>query len=151
MNKKKNIILFLTLTALIVWGLSAYRIYSGLKGNSSGKNGHFKDDGKGNASTGILPAIKPDFNIQGRDPFFPTPKAAPVVKDANKNAKTPPAPIQPPPWTLDGVIWNDKIPMAILRYQGSDRTEMVKKDAIIDSIRILQIEKDKVHVRFRDK
>ncbi len=135
--------------AVVVWDINLRKILYGFKGDAITSPDESKQDSA--QITSVNAPEGPAFNPEGRDPFGPAVIKQPANSTPQKVGKPTQSETQPPPWRLDGVLWQEGNPVAILKQTNTDRTEMVKEKGVVEEMVIEKIEKDKVHVLYRKK
>lgn len=83
-----------------------------------------------------------------RDPFKPASEKAVKAVPAPAPAKTVEA---PPPYAIDGMLWDEKNPSAVLRNNRTGESRMVEKGTVWDDIKVIDIKQDRVIVRYGKK
>lgn len=147
LKNKKTVILLITI-ALAVWGVNVVKIITGINGS---KAIQVKTQAKMVATNpDNIDSVFSSYDENGRDIFRPVEKKVTTVpkilpsKDAGSNIT-----VKLPDWRLEGVMWNDRDPMVVLRFGTTDRTEMVKQNSVVDDVKIMKIERNKVHVQYK--
>ena len=89
-----------------------------------------------------------------RDPFQPAGKQVKNSQTDVRNkdlVKEAPKTEGPPPYTIDGMLWDDKNPSAVLKNTQTGESKMVEKGGVWENIKIIDIKQDRVIIRYGKK
>jgi type IV pilus biogenesis protein PilP len=93
------------------------------------------------------------FIVKGKSPLLPYKEVPrPVNKKAEAAKKTgpvPSAPVSPPPITINGIMWNESNPVAMISLSDGSSTVVKNGQTISGGIVIKAIEKDQVEVEYK--
>jgi len=143
--KNKKILLLATLVAIGVWCYNAYLLRSHFNSNSDLK----RDISSGKKSIFQLPE---SYNAQVRDPFASTPEKVVVVKKSDKKEPVKvEVPIEKPSLTVNGIMWDEKQPTAILHDNKNGEDYIVTVGKEWGDFKILEINKSSVKLLFKNK
>ena len=93
------------------------------------------------------------FVEKGRSPFTPNkelPKPLALKTDKKKPVQST-APANPPPISINGIMWNESNPVAIINLPDGSSTVAKKGQVLAGGIVVKNIEKNQVEVEFNGK
>ncbi|MDD5672696.1 MAG: hypothetical protein PHC61_00910 [Chitinivibrionales bacterium] len=104
------------------------------------------------SSTFLVPG-KVRFIEQGRSPFLAfAADALPVtVKKAMSKQKPATEALKPPPMSINGIMWSDKNPIAVIAFGDGSSTLAKKGDVLSNGATISVVEKSRVGIIFQGK
>jgi type II secretory pathway component PulC len=92
------------------------------------------------------------FVEKGRSPFTPLKEAPrPLAIKTDKRPAQPAAPANPPPISINGIMWNESNPVAIINLSDGSSTVAKKGQVLAGGIVVKNIEKNQVEVEFNGK
>jgi hypothetical protein len=146
MNNKK-LLTALIMVALFVWAYNFYQVRSRLAGGAiSDKTSEIGRD------KFVIQERVTDYDASIRDPFKPpiiTVQAI-IKKDPKKETKAP-AVAEPPPFSINGIMWDPKSPSAMLQDNRNQETRTVERGAVWDDLIITGITQSGVKVKYKGK
>jgi len=101
--------------------------------------------------SGLLPGDI-HFVEKGRSPFIPSKEQPkPLVANSKKKPAQPTAPVNPPPISINGIMWNASNPVAIINLPDGSSTVAKKGQVLAGGITVTAIEKNQVEVEYNGK
>jgi hypothetical protein len=95
------------------------------------------------------------FTQKGRSPFVPYKEIPKPAVKVNDTKKIQPAPsvvnAAPPPVSINGIMWNENNPVAIINLPDGSSTVAKKGQVLTGGIVIKNIEKNQVEVEYNGK
>ena len=146
---KKTFIIFLIVIALSLYIWDTNLFLSGYFGKK--KQSQQVIDAK----IDLLPHFtRATFIQKGRSPFVPykeSPK--PAMKTPASNKKTSPAQaiVNPPPISINGIMWNSSNPVAIINFTDGSSIVAKKGQMLKGNILVKNIDKNQVEVEYSGK
>ncbi|MBL8027971.1 MAG: hypothetical protein JNL74_16240 [Fibrobacteres bacterium] len=143
--KNKKLLIFLTITALAIWSLNIFKVRNALAS--------VQEPEKTDIKLSTASEQKYDYDINVRDPFEEQIKKTIVhdkkveeKKDLDRVAFT-----APPPYVIDGMLWDDKKPMAMVKNIRTGEVKGVENGTTWNDISVIKILPDAVKVRYKGK
>jgi hypothetical protein len=149
---KRLLVIILILIAIPLWVWNTNLLLTGALGHKK----HLKNAAKA-VMTGTHPggnaAMSAHFEPKGRSPFTPYKEATKPKASANtlkKNVSLPSArvPSNPPPISINSIMWNESNPVAIINLQDGSSTIAKKGQTLAGGIVVKAIEKNQIQVEF---
>ena len=93
------------------------------------------------------------FVEKGRSPFTPNKELSKplALKTDKKKPVQPTTPVTPPPISINGIMWNENNPVAIINLSDGSSTVAKKGQVLAGGIVVKNIEKNQVEVEFNGK
>jgi len=144
--KNKKLLAVLTVVALFVWAYNFYQVRSRLTGGAS----HEKVNELSHEGFTIQGTVK-DYDPTVRDPFKPPIVTVVSVKKEVKKENKPPAVVEPPPFTINGIMWDPKNPSVMLQDNRNQETQTLEKGVVWGDLTIISITQSSVKVKYKGK
>src|SRR3989339_1075298 len=142
--KNKKLLAVLTVVALFVWAYNFYQVRSRLAVS------HEKANELSHEGFVIQGNVK-DYDATVRDPFKPPIVTVVAVKKDVKKEIKPPAVVEPPPFTINGIMWDPKNPSVMLQDNRNQETQTLEKGVVWGDLTIISITQSSVKVKYKGK
>jgi type IV pilus biogenesis protein PilP len=151
---KRLLIILLILIAVPLWVWDTHLVLTAAFADKNKK--HASDKSAKIAPTFAMSLGEVHFVEKGRNPFTAykeTPKPKSPSPDSKKKVAqaTQAAPATPPPITINGIMWNESNPIAMLNLADGSSTVARKGQTLSGGITVKTIEKNQVEVEFNGK
>lgn len=145
--KNRKLFVVVTLIAIFIWAYNFYTVKERLLPSISEPQG----SSVSNASNLPL-SDRFTYNDKTRDPFRPKdqPIRAPQTDNQNKVREAPKTDA-PPPFAIDGMLWDEKNPSVVLKNIQTGESKMVEKGTVWENIKVIDIKQDRVIIRYGKK
>ena len=153
MSIKKIIVIVLVFIALPLYGWNAYQLLRGAmdKNGGSAQSAQAVAQAKRNFDVQLY-AMPVQFVEVGKDPFvaYSSEMVKPRQPGSGTTKSTEPAapPANMPAMSINGIMWNDQNPVAVLALADGSTTIVKKGDVLPNGVTVLAVEQDRVQVQF---
>lgn len=141
----------LLVLALFIWGYNIYQVRMRMapkpivpaqSGDRTAKSGSYNSFIR---STPYNPSLRDPFEAPGPAGSVPSGKSKAIVP------ALPAAPIEPPPYTINGLMWDAKSPSAFLADTRSGEVMMVNNGTLWGELKVITITQSSIKVKYKGK
>ena len=146
----KKLFPYLLLLALFIWGYNIYQV----KNRLSPSYGIRPSTPDTSIHTGQDNSIKQTtvYDVSLRDPFEAPGTISPVIhKDNGPKKNVAPVIVEPPPFAINGIMWDSKSPSVLLADTRTGEVTMASKGTLLNDLKVIDITQNSVKVKYKGK